>query len=142
MNGNGITVEQFMVSCDDLYNAISKRAIEVIKGIDDHRMTEISISNAAHTFIDESNGFIQTENEELLQAFNEVFSETRAIVQNQQRMSHYEAEVKRAQQSADTKAIEENKRYKDMATSSYLSALQRAVTAVAKAKNVSIGMKL
>ena len=142
MDGRGITVEEFMSLSDYLYDSISKRTLEVIKGVEDHMMSEMSISNAAHQLIDQSHGFIQTENQELLQAFKEVFSEAQAIVQGQQRISHYEAEVKRAQKVADKKAIEENTRYKDMTTSTYLSALQRAVTAVAKAKNVSIGMKL
>ena len=142
MNGNGITVQEFMMECDNLYNNISKRRQEVQSGITDHKMTEFGILSVAQTIIDRSHGFIQTENEEVKSSFSEVFETARQIVQKSRESSHYEAEIRRAKNADDGKAMEENKKFKEMADKMYLGALKRAITAVAKAKTIEMGMQI
>ena len=96
---DGITKEEFLANCEGLNNAI----IEELK--EDRSPNNHDVNLFASIIIDLSNGKIQSDDEQLVNLFNEVLDICSSIKRYTYKVSHYQAQMKK---NLPPKELEQN----------------------------------
>ena len=100
----GITEEEFKNCCEDIKTSIQRyKELKEAEDVSENDLMfgRLRVVGAAQNLIDESNGFIKTEDEELGNLFEVVFQTSAAIRRTSDTANHYRAAIKNAKNETE-----------------------------------------
>lgn len=87
--------DAFIRTCSELYTSVSELLKSNDALNDRTNKNNIAVRGIASLLVDESGGYIQTNNQDLVESFNEVLELSRDIVRLSYDVSHYASEIER-----------------------------------------------